>query len=122
MKMLIRDEDRQYLQSLKERLEENGIPSFVQGEETARMIVPVLLRPTLWVYIDDQFDDALELIHNPDHVVRIRIDVEEFYKLQPPEREQRRALNKVLIQVLLFLLALMAGIYLVIRFLATVNS
>ena len=77
MKMLIRDGDKQYLISLKERLEENGIPAVIQGEDTARMTIPAfLLEPTLWVYLDEQFEDAVQLINNPDYQVTSAIDVE----------------------------------------------
>jgi hypothetical protein len=123
MKLLTKDGSVEDLRVLKERLEENGIPAFIQGEETARMIVPVfLLRPTLWIYIDEQLDDAIQLIQNPEHRVRNRVDVEEFYRLQPSEREQRKALNKVLMQVALFMALLMVGIYLIIRYLQGVNT
>jgi hypothetical protein len=118
MKMLTKNGDMESLRVLQERLEQNGIPAFIQGADTARMIIPVfLIRPTLWIYIDEQYDDALGLISNPEHVVRNRVDVEEFYTLQPSEGEQRKALNKVLIQALLFLLALMGGILFVIWYL-----
>jgi hypothetical protein len=123
MKMLLKDGEMEGLRMLKQRLEENGIPSFIQGADTARMIIPVfLIRPTLWIYIDEQYGDALELIQNPDHVVRNGVDVEAFYELQPPERDQRKALNKVLIQGLLFLLALMGGILLFIWYLQRANT
>jgi hypothetical protein len=42
------------------------------------MIIPrFLLEPTLWVYLDDQFDDALKLIENPDHEATTGIDIAE---------------------------------------------
>jgi hypothetical protein len=123
MKMLTKDGSMEDLQELKQRLEENGIPAFIQGADTARMIIPVfLLRPTLWIYIDEQLEDAEQLMGNPGHIVRQGVDVEEFYNLQPSEGEQRKALNKVLIQALLFLLALMVGIYWVIEFLQKTNT
>jgi hypothetical protein len=123
MKMLTKDGSMEDLQELKQRLEENGIPAFIQGADTARMIIPVfLLRPTLWIYIDEQLEDAEQLMGNPGHIVRHGVDVEEFYNLQPSEGEQRKALNKVLIQALLFLLALMVGIYWVIEFLQKTNT
>jgi tRNA U34 5-carboxymethylaminomethyl modifying GTPase MnmE/TrmE len=123
MKMLLKDGDMEGIRELKQRLEENGIPASIQGTDTARMIIPVfLIRPTLWIYIDEQYGDALELIRNPEHIVRNGVDVEEFYKLQQSEPDQRKALNKVLLQVLLFALALMAGMLLVIWYLQGVNT
>ncbi|MET0071236.1 MAG: DUF2007 domain-containing protein [Candidatus Thiodiazotropha sp.] len=90
MKMLTRDSNVLHLQSLKERLEANGIPSVIQGTETARMIIPrFFFEPTLWIYLDSQVDDALKLIDDPDHKVTTGIDIADFYARQPSEAELR---------------------------------
>ena len=116
MKMITRDGDTYYLLKLKERLEENGIPAVIHGENTARMIIPFFLfQPTLWIYIDDQFADALQLTLNPEHIVKTGIDIEAFDKEQPNEIEQRSELNKALIHLALFLGSLMIGIFLFVK-------
>ncbi|MCU7850876.1 MAG: DUF2007 domain-containing protein [Candidatus Thiodiazotropha sp. (ex Monitilora ramsayi)] len=90
MKMLTRNSNIFYLESLKERLEANGIPTVIQGTETARMIIPrFLLEPTLWVYLDGQLEDALKLIDDPDHEVTTGIDIADFYTKQPSEDDLR---------------------------------
>jgi len=87
--MLTRDGNHDYLVSLKNLLEENGIPSVIQGTETARMIIPTfLLEPTLWVYFDEQFEDASRLIIDNEHVVTTGISIEDFYNNQPNKKEQ----------------------------------
>ncbi len=114
--MLTRDSDRNYLIELKQRLEENGIPAVIQGENTARMIVPIfLLQPTLWVYLDEQFEDAVELMGNPDHQVSSGIDIEEFYALQPSAEQQAQDLNAALLHLLLIVGAVMVGMYVLIK-------
>ncbi len=116
MKMLTRDSDHQYLIELKNRLEENGIPSVIQGENTARMIIPFfLLQPTLWVCVDKQFEDAVQLMDNPNHVVNLKIDMEEFYKVQPTEAQKANELNAALLHLLLFMGAIMLGIFVFIK-------
>lgn len=88
----------QYLLTLKEKLEENGIPAVIHGDNTARMIIPAfLLEPTLWVYLDEQFEDAVKLIDDPNHEVTTGIDVEDFYTREVTPDEQSKALNQVLV-------------------------
>lgn len=106
----------QYLRELQERLENSGIPAVIQGENTARMIIPfLLLQPTLWVYLDAQFEDAVKLSMDPNHVVTTGIDIEEFYKEQPTEIEQRNELNEALIHLGLFSLLIIAGMFLIVK-------
>lgn len=114
--MITRDRDRQYLLSLKEKLEEHGIPAVIQGEDTARMIIPVfLLEPTLWVYLDEQFDDAIKLIDNPSHQVTTGIDIEEFYSINASPEEKNKMLNQALIDLGLFLVFIMFLMFLFIK-------
>ncbi len=121
--MLTRDGDKNHLESLKELLENNGIPAIIQGENTARMIIPrVLLEPTLWIYIDDQFEDALKLIDNPDHVVTTGIDMDLFYESALSESEQKNALNEGLKHIAIYTGAVMLGMYVVIKVLEMVAS
>lgn len=116
MKMIAKDGDTQYLKMLKERLEEKGIPAVIQGENTARMIIPFFLfEPTLWVYMDDQFHDAEQLIMNPGHVVTTGIDVDAFYDNQPTEIEQRNELNHALIHLALFSGAIIFALFVFIK-------
>ena len=111
--MLTRDGDKQYLLSLKERLEENGIPAVIQGEDTARMTIPAfLLEPTLWVYLDEQFEDAVQLINNPDYQVTSAIDVEEFYSREASPEHNESELNKALMDLALFTVFIMVVMFL----------
>ena len=107
MKLVVRDSDEHYLTSLKELLEENGIPAVIQGKETARMTYRFFLfEPTLWIYINEQFDDAVKLIADPSHTVVTGIDVEEFYGAQSNEEETDSATNKALANLALLVIFL----------------
>ncbi|MET0009842.1 MAG: DUF2007 domain-containing protein [Candidatus Thiodiazotropha sp. 6PLUC4] len=104
MKLLTRSNDTEYLNELKARLESNGIPAVVQGEDTARMLIPRFgFQPTLWVYVDEQFQEALQLIDNPDYKVKAPIDLEAFRKIEPDESEKRAQLNAALLHLMLYL-------------------
>ncbi len=116
MKMITRDHNTQYLETLKDRLEGNGIPAVIQGQNTARMIVPIsVFQPTLWIYIDEQFDDAVQLIEDPAHIVKSGIDMEAFYDEQPNELEQHNNLNAALIHLALFVGLIMVGMFIIIK-------
>ncbi|MCU7806042.1 MAG: DUF2007 domain-containing protein [Candidatus Thiodiazotropha sp. (ex Lucinoma borealis)] len=118
MKMLTRDSDPQYLNELKNRLEINGIPAVVQGENTARMIIPRFgIQPTLWVYLDEQYPEAIQLIENPEYKVKAQIDMAELKRIEPTEYQKRNQLNAALIHLLLYSGAIMLGIIAFIWFL-----
>ena len=114
--MIARDGSNLHLLELKERLEDNGIPAVIHGENTARMFIPFFLfQPTLWIYRDEQYEDASQLIVNSEHTVKTKINVEAFYKEQPNEVEQRNELNAALIHLALFVGLLMAGMFIFVK-------
>ncbi|MGD2118644.1 MAG: hypothetical protein PVG66_09805 [Chromatiales bacterium] len=118
MKMLTHDGNQQHLMALKDRLEAHGIPAVIQGTETARMIIPaLLLEPTLWVYLDEQFDDAVHLISNPDHRVTTGIDVEAFYAAQGSEEDATNATNTALREIALVVILVLGLMLLLIQIL-----
>ncbi len=82
MKYLTKSTDIAHLYTLKGLLEANGIPAVVKGENTAAMISPFpMTEPTLWIYVDEQEEEAEKLILDPDYEVQHGIDVEEFYRM-----------------------------------------
>ena len=115
MKMLIRDGNKAHLQSLKELLESQGIPVVIQGENTARMIIPFFVfEPTLWVYLDEQFDDATHLIKNPGHKVTTGIDIEDFYLSMDEFESNEGNVNKVFIDLAKFFVSILVVMFIII--------
>jgi hypothetical protein len=47
------------------------------------------LRIGLWVVFEDQFDDAVRLLENPDHVPQRVISLSEMDKIKPTARGSR---------------------------------
>ena len=118
MKMITRDWDKEYLESQKMLLEENGIPAVLQGVETSRMTVPISpFEPTIWVYLDQQYEDAVKLMQDPNHVVTTGIDVEEFYASQPTDEELVESRNNALGNMAVFVVAIMIGMIVLIQIL-----
>lgn len=63
------------------RCEANGIPLFIQGEYTQLDLTNRVVTYGYRIYIclDNQLDDARQLISNPDHVVQHPVNVTEYY-------------------------------------------
>jgi hypothetical protein len=118
MKLLTRDENKMYLQELKELLENNGIPAVVQGENTARILPPFLMSQAgLWIYLDEQFEDAVHLMMDANHTVTTGINVDEFYKVLPAEEEQTNMVNKVLKDLALYAILFCIAMFVLIKIL-----
>lgn len=108
---------------LRDLLEANGIPAMIQSDDTGRMLTPLVTRgQSLWVYIDDQADEARALLDNPEHVVANPVDVEAFYASTRDIRDDPAVMNRVLIRLGLTVGLILLGMLLIIpllRHLAT---
>ena len=114
MKLITRDANTAYLQDLKDLLEKNGIPAHIGGKNVARVIPPIALtQPTLWIYLDHQFFDAVNLVNNPSHTVLTGIDVEAFYENQPEENVARAKLNRALLHLGLVMVGILGLMFVV---------
>ena len=115
--MLTRDSNEGYLKSLMEILAENGIPANIQGTETARMLTRrVVFEPSLWVYLNEQFEDAVNLINDPNYKVTTGIDIEDFYAQQPSEEEQNTAAFNFIVNASAYALVAIFAVFLFIHF------
>ena len=111
MKLLTKDPDVNQLHILKNLLEANGIPAVVHGDNTARMVTPFLMtEPSLWVYLDEQYADAEKLILDPNHEVKNKVDVEEFYDVASEVSENPRPLNNMLLNYGVGLVAILLAV------------
>lgn len=112
MKIITRSTDTGHLNILKALLEDNGIPAFLSGENTARILTPYLMtEPGLWVYFDDQLNEAIKLVNNPDYQVINKLDVRKFYLDSKNLTDKPSAMNDTLIRLGLYLVTIMMGMY-----------
>lgn len=67
---------------IKNLLESKGIPANITGQEAYHLQLAALVsRPlAVWVYMDEQLNDAKTCLDNPEHVVRNAVNIENFYK------------------------------------------
>ena len=123
MKLVTRDSSNEYLRQQQQLLEDNGIPAFITGENTARIIPPILMSQAgLWVYIDEQHYDANQLLLNTSHIVTTAVDVDEFYQSQPSKDEMHTLLNDSLIKSALYILMTMVGIFVLVKIIDAVTT
>lgn len=112
MKLITRDADNFYLDELKSRLEQHGIPAFIGGEHVARMVTPfVMTQPGLWIYLDHQLADATALVRDADHPVASGIDVDAFYAHQPQEPAQSAGIKQALLHIGLVAAGVVAALF-----------
>ena len=82
MKLIITDADNSYLETMKDLLEINGIPAFINGKNTSRMLPFIITKASLWVHLSEQANEALLLINNPEYEVKNKVDMDEYYKIK----------------------------------------
>lgn len=89
MRLLFQSHDLQELHGAKDLLEANGIPAFVSFQDS-QTALPLGNGMGLWVYLNEQADDARKLLEDPGHRVEQRIDVRAFHA--EVERQQSRSM------------------------------
>jgi hypothetical protein len=118
MKRVIKSIDASQLHVLKDLLETNGIPALINGENTARIITPFLMtEPSLWVYLDEQRDEALRLIEDPDYEVVNKVDMTEFYKVADTVTDKPESLNTALVYLGATMAVVLLGLFVLVKLL-----
>ena len=116
MKRVIKSIDASQLHVLKDLLETNGIPALINGENTARIITPFLMtEPSLWVYLDEQRDEALRLIEDPDYEVVNKVDMIEFYKVADTVTDKPESLNAALVYLAATMAVVLLGLFVLVK-------
>ena len=116
MNRVIMSIDASQLHVLKDLLETNGIPALINGENTARIITPFLMtEPSLWVYLDEQRDEALRLIEDPDYEVVNKVDMIEFYKVADTVTDKPESLNTALVYLAATMAVVLLGLFVLVK-------
>lgn len=117
MKRVIKGTDTDNPYILKSLLESNGIPVFISGEGAGRVLPFLLSKPDLWIYLDEQYDEALALIQDPDYEVMNKVDVEAFYELAHDPSPIGLSTTGVFVRLAVYLALIIAVLLLAIRLL-----
>jgi hypothetical protein len=116
MKLVTKSTDSIHLHLLKNLLETNGIPAVIKGKNTARVVSPYLMtEPGLWVYLDEQAVEAMQLLNNPDYEVMNKVDLEEFYEVSNAVRGQPANLNNALVYMGVTMGLILLGMFVLLK-------
>ncbi len=122
MKLLIDSDDNEYLSNQQHLLESNGIPAYISNRDSNRVIPFGISKAGLWVYMDEQYDEAMALLKDPNYVVQKQIDMAQFRELAEEIEQDRSGFNATMRDLLLgsvlLLTAIFGFIYLFDRFLS----
>ena len=81
MKLVCKCAELVEAERIKNVLQDKGIPANISGQEAYHLQLAALVsRPlAVWVYLDEQIDEAQACLANPEHVVRNAVNIEQFY-------------------------------------------
>lgn len=106
MKLVFRADSLEQANEIKATLETAGIPTMISGENFSALRIPFFPNNLgVFIYLDKQYNDAVQLLSDPDYIPEHSVDVEEFYELLDSE-DFRHSLNKGYLTVFAWLVAL----------------
>lgn len=91
MKLLTKAPRREDLLDIQQLLRSRGIPTYLQNKYTAK-VPRVRLHPGLFVILDDQYPDAIALLHDENHRVNSPLDEQEIIELERLARQNASTL------------------------------
>ena len=87
MKILFHTTSKQEADNVKYSLEASGVPIFIANESSGPALGYINAdRYTVWVYLDEQHDDAASFLQNEDNQITSPVDVDEFYRFLDKEK------------------------------------
>ncbi len=106
MKLIYKATSLEGANEIKALLERAGIPAFVSNSNFASLnlfFIPHSLG--IFIYDPTQYQDAISLISNQDHIVQNPIDVDTFYKSLDSEQSTQsayKAMNDFIVGMIVF--------------------
>ncbi|MCK0154232.1 DUF2007 domain-containing protein [Alcanivorax sp. S6407] len=91
MRKLFSTIDRTEAWNAKFLLESNGVPIYIGGEHTGPAPgVVVSDAYTVWVCLDEQFEDAYRFMEDDSHEISCPINVDEFYRATEEAKKEKK--------------------------------
>lgn len=105
MKLVYRANGLEEANEIKNLLENAGIPAMISGENFSALRIPFFPNNLgVFIYLDDQYNDAMQLMADPEYTPETLVDVEQFYQLME-SNEFRHKLNQRYLKVFSWLFA-----------------
>ena len=122
MKLIISDADNHELEAMKELLEKNGIPAFINGKNTSRIMPFIITKASLWIHLSEQENEALLLINDPDYEVKNKVNMDEYYKIKNEFKNNPENLSNALGEMLVFIGAIMVSMFVLAKVMEWLNT
>ena len=111
MRAVLTTEDEDEFSRAWNLLQRKGIPVCEQSSrfDSLGLDTPRTQGRVLCIWLDEQYEDAKQLLRNPSHVVGDPVDLGEFARIQKKAKKQRqRSTNRSTEKLLNWLFALIA--------------
>lgn len=79
MEIVFKSNDLNEVFEISRRLEDKGIPCRVNENDLRNRGSHIPDGNEVWIYLNEQYADAVKLIESPNHVVKHVVDIGEFY-------------------------------------------
>lgn len=106
MKLLYRANSLEEANELKASLEMAGIPAMISGENFSALRIPLFPNNLgVFIFLDEQYNDALRVMDNPEFIPETAVDTEEFYQLLDSD-EFRHKINTGYLTIMVWLVCI----------------
>ena len=118
MKLVHKTNDINAANDILHLLESNGIPSMLSENSMANRGTHIPNGNEIRIHLSHQFEDAKNLIENPEYEVKNPVNMELFYK-QMSSNAEKEALNMIYKKIIKLTLILLSGAVLLVYFVAS---
>ena len=117
MKEVYRANSLEEANEIKTRLESAGIPVMLSNEHFSALRLPFFpANLGVFIYLDEQYNDARKVLSDPEYLPGSAIDIERFYQLLDSD-EFRHNVNSSYMVILVWAISLILVAMLVLFFL-----
>lgn len=87
----------------------SGIPTFIGSKNSGPALGFIIANKyTLWVCLDNQYEDAVNLLKNPSHIVSSPVNIENYHQfIETSSRQSANRFNDNF--MLIFIISLIIG-------------
>ncbi|MEJ2142655.1 MAG: DUF2007 domain-containing protein [Gammaproteobacteria bacterium] len=117
MKEVYRTQSLEEANEIKSRLESAGIPVMISNEHFSALRIPLFPNNLgVFIYLDEQYNDACRVLTDTDYSPDSAVDIEQFYQLLESD-EFKHSVNSGYLIILAWTVSLMLIAMLVLFFL-----
>lgn len=121
MKLLKNVTSLQVANSIALQLKSRGILTFIANEDTKSLYPIAVINVGIWIVLDYQYDDAVAVLKNPEHIISQPLMPEEINRLSRDMRKPYSASTKSILKMAAILFIVVTLLCVASYFLRTTN-